>query len=161
MEVGHLIHFSSQKYPFVVETEPCLDLACPCWVMGLTLREVDLCGPPRDRLKFTLRVCLRTWTEDFPPPLFLELLFIVSARVWLIMQHSDDTGPTDGGEALGKVVDRGGERPLREQQAVFLDERQPLAVCDRTFVRPLLLTGAPITATSLYGFPCRMPKIRA
>ncbi len=68
MEVGHLIHFSSQKYPFVVETEPCLDLDCSCWLMGLTLREVDLSGPPRDRLKFTLRVCLKTWTEDFPPP---------------------------------------------------------------------------------------------
>jgi len=68
MEVGHLIRFSSQKYPFVVETEPCLDLTCTCSVMGLTLREVDLFSPPRDRLKFTLRVCLKTWTEEFPPP---------------------------------------------------------------------------------------------
>ena len=69
MEVGHLIHFSSQKYPFVVvETEPCLDLDCSCSLMGLTLREVDLSSPPRDRLKFTLRVCLKTWTEDYPPP---------------------------------------------------------------------------------------------
>ena len=119
MEVGHLIHFSSQKYPFVVETEPCLDLACPCWVMGLTLREVDLCGLPRDRLKFTLRVCLRTWTEDFPPPprsLEVETL----AREFMVRF------PVERREELCEEFQRRRARESRLRSAVLTGARDKL-----------------------------------
>ena len=73
MEVGHVVRFSSQKHPFLVKTTPCLDLDCSCSIMGLTLTELDLGVRQRDRLTFTLRVCLQTWTERDPPPRSLEV----------------------------------------------------------------------------------------
>jgi hypothetical protein len=74
METGHLVRFASQQHPFVVETTPCLDLDCNCSIMGLTLSELVPPGlPPRDRLTFTLRVCLRTWIEHDPPSRSLEV----------------------------------------------------------------------------------------
>ena len=74
METGHVVRFASQTYPFMVETTPCLDLACSCSVMTLTLAELAPPGsPPRDRLSFTLRVCLKTWVEHDPPPRSLEV----------------------------------------------------------------------------------------
>jgi hypothetical protein len=74
METGHVVRFASQKHPFLVEATPCLDLDCSCSITTLTLSE--LAPPesaPRDRLKFTLRVCLKTWTEHDPPPRSLEV----------------------------------------------------------------------------------------
>jgi hypothetical protein len=42
--------------------------------MGLTLSElVPPSSAPRDRLTFSLRVCLRTWSERDPPPRSLEV----------------------------------------------------------------------------------------
>jgi len=74
MDVGHIIRFSSQQNPFVVETSPCLDLDCSCSVMKLTLREVASSGsPPREPLVFTLAVSLHSWTEQDPPPRSLEV----------------------------------------------------------------------------------------
>jgi len=74
MDVGHIVRFASQKYPFLIETTPCLDLDCNCSIMRLTLTEVDPSSPSRgDRLTFTLRVCLKTWTEHDPPPRSLEV----------------------------------------------------------------------------------------
>ena len=78
MEVGHLVRFSSEQHPFLIQTTPCLDLDCACSVMGLTLTEVDPSGAvPRDRLTFTLRVCLKTWIEHDPPPRSLEVESLV------------------------------------------------------------------------------------
>ena len=69
METGHVIRFASQQHPFVVEATPCLDLECPCSIVTLKLLEVvPPSSTPRDRLTFTLRVCLRTWTEQDSPP---------------------------------------------------------------------------------------------
>jgi hypothetical protein len=119
MEVGHLIHFSSQKYPFVVETEPCLDLDCCCSVMGLTLREVDLSSPPRDRLKFTLRVCLKTWTEDSPPPprsLEVETL----AREFMVRF------PVERRQELGEAFQRRRAQERRLQSVVLTGSRDEL-----------------------------------
>lgn len=74
MEVGHIVRFSSQEFPFLVETTPCLDLDCSCSMMGLTLRELSPSGSPAsDRLTFTLRVCLKTWAEHDPPPRSLDV----------------------------------------------------------------------------------------
>lgn len=74
METGHIVRFASQQHPFLVETTPCLDLDCPCSIMGLTLSELAPPGsPPRDCLTFTLRICLRTWIEHDPPPRSLEV----------------------------------------------------------------------------------------
>jgi uncharacterized protein YchJ len=74
MEVGHIVRFALQPYPYLVEVLPCLDLDCSCSVVTLTLSE---CLPPgsrpRDCLRFTLRVCLHTWTEIEPPPRSLEV----------------------------------------------------------------------------------------
>jgi hypothetical protein len=78
METGHVVRFASQKHPFLVETTPCLDLECPCSVMGLTFSELDPSGPaPRERLTFTLQVCLKTWLEQDPPPRSLEVESLV------------------------------------------------------------------------------------
>lgn len=74
MEVGHIVRFSSQRHPFLLEASPCLDLDCSCSVTKLTLTEFDPSGPlPDERLRFTLRVCLRTWIEHDPPPRSLEV----------------------------------------------------------------------------------------
>lgn len=74
METGHVVRFASQKHPFLVEAAPCLDLDCPCSITVLTLSElVPPESAPRDRLQFTSRVCLRTWTEHDPPPRSLEV----------------------------------------------------------------------------------------
>jgi len=74
METGHVVRFASQKHPFLVEAAPCLDLDCSCSITVLTLSElVPPESAPRDRLQFTLRVCLRTWTEQDPPPRSLEV----------------------------------------------------------------------------------------
>ncbi len=118
MEVGHLIDFSSQKYPFVIEAEPCLDLDCCCWLMGLTLREVDLSGPPRDRLKFTLRVCLKTWTEDCPPPRSLEVETL--AREFMIRF------PVERREELREAFQRRRARARRLRSAVLDGPRTKL-----------------------------------
>jgi hypothetical protein len=78
MDVGRIVHFASQQYPFLVETTPCLDLACCCSIATLTLSELVPAGsPPKDRLTFTLRVCLKTWTECDPPPRSLEVESLV------------------------------------------------------------------------------------
>mgnify|MGYP001077549436 CR=1 FL=1 len=78
METGHVVRFASQKYPFLVEATPCLDLDCPCTIVTLNFTEVV---PPeftfRDRLTFTLRVCLQTWIEHDPPPRSLEVESLV------------------------------------------------------------------------------------
>lgn len=74
METGHVVRFASQPYPFLVEATPCLDLDCPC--SNVTLRLLEIVPPgsaPRDRLTFTLRVRLITWTEIDPPPRSLEV----------------------------------------------------------------------------------------
>jgi len=77
METGHIVRFASQQHPFLVETTPCLDLDC-CSIMTLTLSElVPPESPPRDRLTFTLRVCLKTWIEHDPPPRSLEVESLV------------------------------------------------------------------------------------
>lgn len=74
METGHLVRFASQQYPFLVEATPCLDLDCSCSIVTLKLVEVvPPVSAPRDRLTFTLRVCLRTWSEQDPPPRSLEV----------------------------------------------------------------------------------------
>jgi len=74
METGHLVRFASQKHPFLVEATPCLDLDGSCSIVTLKLLEVVPPGSaPRDRLTFTLRVCLRTWLEHDPPPRSLEV----------------------------------------------------------------------------------------
>jgi len=74
METGHLVRFASQKHPFLVEATPCLDLDCSCSLVTLKLLEVVPPGSaPRDRLTFTMRVCLRTWVEHDPPPRSLEV----------------------------------------------------------------------------------------
>ena len=74
MEVGHIVRFASQKHPFLVKTSPCLDLECSCSIMGLTLTEIAPSGArSRDQLTFSLRVCLKTWTEHEPPPRSLEV----------------------------------------------------------------------------------------
>jgi hypothetical protein len=74
METGHVVRFASQKYPFLVEATPCLDLDCSCSIVTLKLVEVvPPVSAPRDRLTFTLRVCLRTWIEHDPPPRSLEV----------------------------------------------------------------------------------------
>lgn len=74
MEVGHLVRFASQQHPFMMEARPCLDLDCACSIMHLTLTEFDPSGAlPRERLTFTLRICLKTWSEQDPPPRSLEV----------------------------------------------------------------------------------------
>ncbi len=74
MEVGHLVRFSSQQHPYLIDATPCLDLDCDCSLMRLTLTELDPSNPSlRDRLTFTLRVCLKTWIEHDPPPRSLEV----------------------------------------------------------------------------------------
>ena len=74
MDVGHVVRFASQKYPFLIEAAPCLDLACRCSIATLTLSELVPPGSsPDERLTFTLRVCLKTWTERDPPPRSLEV----------------------------------------------------------------------------------------
>ena len=74
METGHIVRFASQQHPFLVETSPCLDLDCRCSIITLTLLELAPSGSQlRDCLRFTLRVCLRTWTEQDPPPRSLEV----------------------------------------------------------------------------------------
>jgi hypothetical protein len=78
METGHIVRFASQPHPFLVETTPCLDLTCSCTRMTLTFLELVPAGaPPRDRLTFTLRVCLSTWIEHDPPPRSLEVESLV------------------------------------------------------------------------------------
>ena len=78
METGHVVRFASQKYPFLVEATPCLDLDCSCSIVTLKLVEVvPPVSAPRDRLTFTLRVCLRTWVEHDPPPRSLEVESLV------------------------------------------------------------------------------------
>lgn len=74
MEMGHVVRFASQQHPFLVETAPCLELACSCSIMRLTLRELTPpCSEPDERLTFTLRVCLKNWIEHDPPPRSLEV----------------------------------------------------------------------------------------
>ncbi len=74
METGNLVRFALQRHPFLVESAPCLDLDCPCSTATLTLTEL---APPdtsaSDHLVFTLRICLKTWTECDPPPRSLEV----------------------------------------------------------------------------------------
>ncbi len=78
METGHVVRFSSQPHPFLIETSHCLDQQCDCAIMGLTFTELDLSvSRQRDRLQFTLRVCLRTWSEQDPPPRSLEVESLV------------------------------------------------------------------------------------
>jgi len=78
MDTGHIVRFASQKHPFLVETAPCLELACSCSEMTLTFSELVPAGSsPGDRLTFTLRVCLRTWLEQEPPPRSLEVESLV------------------------------------------------------------------------------------
>lgn len=78
MDVGHIIRFASQKYPFLIEATPCLDGDCSRSITTLTLSEVVPPGSPLgDRLTFTLRVCLKTWTEQDPPPRSLEVESLV------------------------------------------------------------------------------------
>lgn len=78
METGHLVRFTSQRHPFLIETTPCLDLACSCSTMKLTFSELVPGGAsPSDCLRFTLRVCLRTWMERDPPPRSLEVESLV------------------------------------------------------------------------------------
>lgn len=78
METGHLVHFASQKHPFWIEVTPCLDLDCSCRIVTLKLLElVPPVAEPRDRLTFTLRVDLRTWMEEDPPPRSLEVESLV------------------------------------------------------------------------------------
>lgn len=83
METGHVVRFASQQHPFLVEATPCLDVDCSCSITSLRLSELDPrgtgpCGTgPCDHLTFTLRVCLRTWTEQDPPPRSLEVESLV------------------------------------------------------------------------------------
>jgi hypothetical protein len=78
METGHVVRFASQEYPFLVEATPCLDPNCSCSIVTLRLSEVVPPGSaPRDRLTFTLRVCLKTWIEQDPPPRSLEVESLV------------------------------------------------------------------------------------
>lgn len=78
METGHVVRFASQQHPFLVESTPCLDLDCSCSLVTLKLLEVVPPGSaPRDRLTFTLRVCLKTWVEHDPPPRSLEVESLV------------------------------------------------------------------------------------
>ena len=74
MDTGHVVRFASQEYPYLVEATPCPDLDCPCSIVTLNLVEVvPPVSAPRDRLSFALRVCLRTWVEQDPPPRSLEV----------------------------------------------------------------------------------------
>ena len=74
METGHVVRFASQQHPFLIETSPCLDLDCPCSITTLTFLELVPPGAPlRDRLTFTLRLCLKTGIEHDPPPRSLEV----------------------------------------------------------------------------------------
>jgi hypothetical protein len=78
METGHVVRFASQEHPFLVEAAPCLDPDCSCSLVTLKLLEVVPPGSaPRDRLTFTLRVCLKTWVEHDPPPRSLEVESLV------------------------------------------------------------------------------------
>jgi hypothetical protein len=68
MEVGSIVWFSSRRHPFVVQPTPCLDLACSCSDVWLTLTEVNLAGGRlSEPLSFQLQVCLRHWVERDPP----------------------------------------------------------------------------------------------
>ena len=78
METGHVVRFASQEHPFLVEPTPCLDLDCSCSIVTLKLVEVVPPGSaPRESLSFTLRVCLKTWTEQDPSPRSLEVESLV------------------------------------------------------------------------------------
>lgn len=78
METGHVVYFASQEHPFLVEATPCLELDCSCSIVTLALSELVPPGsPPPDRLKFSLRACLRTWVEHDPPPRSLEVESLV------------------------------------------------------------------------------------
>jgi len=69
MEVGNVVWFSSRRHPFVVQSTPCLDLACSCSDVWLALTEVNLAGGRLPQpLSFQLQVCLRHWVERTPPP---------------------------------------------------------------------------------------------
>jgi len=91
METGHVVRFASQQHPFLVETAPCLDLDCSCSITTLTLSELVPPGtPPRDRLTFTLRLCLKTGIEHDPPPRSLEVESL--AREFLVRFPAERIG---------------------------------------------------------------------
>jgi len=78
MKTGHVIRFPSREHPFLVESAPCLDLDCSCSIVRLKLVEVVPPGAaPRESLSFTLRVCLKTWGEQDPPPRSVEVESLV------------------------------------------------------------------------------------
>ena len=119
METGHVVYFASQKHPFLVEATPCLELDCSCSIVTLALSELVPPGsPPRDRLKFSLRVCLRTWVEHDPPPRSLEVESLVREFLALRAKRLEhpvkvrlhlpmETEPLQHGKAEGDEWDNG------------------------------------------------------
>jgi hypothetical protein len=99
MEVGHVVRFSSQKHPFLIEASPCLDLDCSCSITKLTLTEFDPSGPlPKEQLTFTLRMCVKNWDEHDPPPRSLEVESLVREFIARF--------PTERIRALAKEFER-------------------------------------------------------
>lgn len=161
MEVGHIVRFSSQKHPFLVSTTPWLDLDCSCWVIGLTLTELDPVGASlSDRLAFTLRVCLRTWTEQDPPPRSLEVEslvheFMARFPTQRIQELGDEferareiegrlqslslTGPPDELVTYSSVIHEGGELrgDTSDQSFFFVFEGRDFLVEDHYCANPL------------------------
>ena len=160
MEVGHLVRFSSQQHPFLIQTTPCLDLDCSCSVMGLTLTEVEPSGAtPRERLTFTLRVCLRTWIEHDPPPRSLEVESLVheflarfpSERIQELgeefqraravkkrLQTLSLTGSPDELVSYSSVIQEGGgiEDGLTDQSCFFVFEGRDFLIEDHYCANP-------------------------
>jgi hypothetical protein len=160
METGHVVRFASQQYPFLVEAKPCLDLDCNCSIVTLTLSElVPPVSAPRDQLTFTLRVCLRTWCEQNPPPRSLEveslahefLVRFPEARVEELAEAFEDaravnrrlksltlSGSPDKLVAYSDVIDeRGGIREgVTEHAYFFMFEGREFLVEDQYCANP-------------------------
>lgn len=74
MQTGHLVSFTGRPHPFRVSSTPCNDPDCPCTVSTLEFQEMVPPGTEkRDTLTFSLRVCLKHWTEQTAPPRSTEV----------------------------------------------------------------------------------------
>lgn len=129
METGHIVRFASEQHPFVVEATPCLDLECSCSIVTLRLLEVVPPGStPRDRLTFTLRVCLNTWTEQDPPPRSLEVEslvreFLVRFPRTRIQELAEGFEQARAAERRRKSLSLSGPRDKLVTYSRILDER--------------------------------------
>jgi len=129
METGHVVRFASQKHPFLLEAMPCLDLDCSCSIISLKFSElVPPVSAPCERLTFTLRVCLRTWWEQDPPPRSLEVETLVHeflARFprGRIQELAEEFERTRAVERRIKLLSLSGARDELVTYSSVLDER--------------------------------------